>query len=298
MGKAIEAFFKNAPDIITAAAKSPLGIIALALLVLAVLCLALFRTSGSPVKVTVFLSVLVVAVFFCCLAAYYQMKQSGSPGTAASAPPENQYGYAFRKVTWKNTYLKDYGFKGEIETSIKNVSKLNQTLLPPQEGSWWGWGEQSFELRPVLYDKAELSHQLQQVYLTHSQRTRRDIDGSEWKYTLYAWQFEVQPCVAPGEELRYGEQVTTKGTERDAFTEKGSVAGMWSPFPVDLLCLEVHAPEGYRFDGASHFVKDKVGAEIRVDGAPKLSSDGSLITWEVPKPIPSAQYFVRVKFVQ
>ena len=88
MWKSVEGFLENAPDIIRAAAQSPLGVIALALIVLAVVCLVLFWKAPFKIRLIVFGAVIVVAVFCSGLAVYYQRRPIYPPEASAPQQPK------------------------------------------------------------------------------------------------------------------------------------------------------------------------------------------------------------------
>jgi hypothetical protein len=74
----MEKLFENAPEIISAAAKSPLGLFALMILVLAVLGFFFFRQASERTRVTIFVLIFVGVVAF------------GIAIFSASSPPSNE----------------------------------------------------------------------------------------------------------------------------------------------------------------------------------------------------------------
>ncbi|HOW55584.1 MAG TPA: hypothetical protein PLR60_13140 [Syntrophorhabdaceae bacterium] len=290
----------NPAQIIAEAAKSPLGIISLIIIVLAFLALKFFYKESRNVRIVVFCLMFIIAIFSFVLAIYPLAHPTNRPAHPEGKPVSySAYGIEIQKTIWKHYYLENYDFKGEIEYFIKNVSSTNISILPPQQGGWFGWNVKSFELQPIIYGTDEGKHNLNRLLLSKDMIIRRDITGNDNQVTLYTWQFKIEPALAPGKTLHYGQIFKTEGTELDAFTEKGSFAGASSPFPVDTLVSEVYAPQGYRLISKGYFIRDSMGIDVatKVD-EPEFSNDGSKIVWTITKPVPSLKYYLRVSIVK
>jgi len=293
-------FFGDPVGIITEAAKSPLGIFALAILVLAFLAFYFFSTESWPVRLIVFGAMFIIVILSFTLAIYPVIHPISPQRTQTEQPkPYAAYGIKYDKIIRKHFYFKDFSFKGEIDSIIINVSNTNLSILPPQQGYWFGWNIKSFELRPIAYGNDEGKYNLQRVFCAEDKIIRRDIDGTEKKVTLFTWQFKIEPAIVPGKSFHFGQVFETKDTERDAFTEQGSFAGMSSPFPVETLTSEVNAPEGYRFINKGYLVRDSMGIDVeaKID-EPEFSSDGSRINWTIKDPVPSLKYYMRIVIVK
>ncbi|MFZ3065363.1 MAG: hypothetical protein WA277_08790 [Nitrospirota bacterium] len=295
-----KSFFGGSGTIIKEAAKSPLGIIALTILVLAFLAYNFFKNESVAIRLVIFGTMFIIAILSFYLSIYPLIHPSNIPqsriGKSESYAP---YGLKFKKLIWKHTYFEDYSFIGEIECFIENVSNTNISNLPPQQGGWFGWDIKKINLYPKIYDNDKGNYNLEMLLFSEDKIIRRDIDGSDKKITLYTWQFKINPALPPGKSFHYGQILESKNTEIDAFTEKGSFAGMSSPFPVDTLISEIFAPKGYRFLKKGYTIRDSMGIEVNNTVlSPEYSSDGSKITWTVENPIPSLKYFIRIVIVK
>ncbi|MFH1288842.1 MAG: S16 family serine protease [bacterium] len=205
------------------------------------------------------------------------------------------YGLKFEKIIWRHFYLKNYGFKGEIEYFVKNVSNQNLAYLPSDQASWFGWNVKLIKFKPQLYDNDKEIYKIYKRFLVKHNMTRKDIDGNEREITLYNWQLKVDPPLSLNKELHYGQIIETVNSEKEAFFEEGSWPGMLSPFHVGTLICEIYAPEGYHLIIKGHVVKDSAGIiHDNKRGSPKISKDRKKIVWEVKKPIPTLLYLIKI----
>jgi hypothetical protein len=75
----VEQFFKNLPAIIQEAAKSPLGIAALVILLLSGLAYVFFRNAHEKVRIVIFLSMLSGLLVFSLIVIYLYLVQTPPP---------------------------------------------------------------------------------------------------------------------------------------------------------------------------------------------------------------------------
>lgn len=289
----LDNFFKYAPQILEAAAKSLLGIFALMILCVSVLGYFLFRKSSEKTRIAIFV-LMFVGVSFFGFAILYAVPNRR---TDIVNNKETAYGLKIKRNVWKHYYLENYNFRGEIEYLVENVSEGSVLRLLPYKAGWFGWNIETPVVKTEIYGDATNLYNIEVENFTKQEISRRDIDGRENHVTMYDWQFKITPPLEPNKALHYGIIINTSGTERDAFdSENGSWAGMASPLPVDLLGCEIYAPENYKFLNKGYVVKDYAGRIIEVKNlhSPEFSRDGSKISWQVENPSPALQYLVKI----
>lgn len=211
------------------------------------------------------------------------------------------YGLKINKIVWKNYYFENYDFKGEIEYFVENISNISIVDLPLHIAHWSGWNV-SYELfNPIVYGNNRTYYTLEQSFYKF-EIDRTELDGSRKEVTSFNWQLRVNPSLEPKQSLHYGIIVKTNTTERDAFTENGSFAGMSSLLPVDTMICEIVAPQNYFFNYKDYIIRDRKGNtlndEVKRVKKPEFLENGRKIIWEVEKPIPTARYLVGIQIVK
>jgi hypothetical protein len=86
----MEKLIDKAPEIIKESAKSPLGIIALAILVLLIMAAILFDESPDVVKGVVFTLIVISLLSFVGVAVFYALKSDGNQDEVPESTPGNR----------------------------------------------------------------------------------------------------------------------------------------------------------------------------------------------------------------
>lgn len=207
------------------------------------------------------------------------------------------YGLKINKIIWKNSYLANYDFNGEIEYFIENISNISIVDLQHGGAGWFGWDIKCKKFLPKVYGADSGLYSIEKKSFSANESINKSgvFGGNEKKVTVFDWQFKINPPLASTRSLHYGVKIETENTERDAFTEKGSFAGMLTQLPVDSMACELYAPDGYQFINKGFVVRDSGGIDVKNSWcSPEFSENGRKISWSVEKPLPTLQYLIRI----
>ena len=103
---------------------------------------------------------------------------------------------------------------------------------------------------------------------------------------IVSWDYAIDPPLRKNQEIKYSVHISTPRTERDAFTEEGTYAGISAGIPIRNAKLSYSAPLSLRFNLLTPLlVVDNVGARNPDEESrhefPTLHANGSTIHWEV-----------------
>jgi hypothetical protein len=209
------------------------------------------------------------------------------------------YGLEFKEIISRNYYFANYDFKGEIVYSVKNILGGSMYLLPPEQVAWEGWGIKLKEngFSPKVYDEYRELYSISKQIFSHNEIIDKGPSGTNEKVTVFDWKLKIEPPLASGEKLIYGQIIETSNTEKKAFSEQGSwVGGMRSPFNVETMVVEIYAPEGYNITFKHYTTREQTGMSRKHKGEPpRLLDNGKKIIWEVKNPIPLFNYLIKIK---
>jgi S1-C subfamily serine protease len=209
------------------------------------------------------------------------------------------YGLKLNSVTWKHNYKNEGDFEGSIIYDVTNASPFTISELLPDKAGWFGEQVEAAHKFLVFGDKSAF-HNLYDSLFLPAKRDETYLDGGRKAVTYFIWLPLISPGLKPGENLKYGVRITTKGTERDALSDEGAYAGMTTPYPSALLSGEFNAPDDHTIVIQGYIIRDRSGSNLVPSHhgieAPSLSDDGSRVRWRIEKPIPSAIYLLKLRF--
>ncbi|MCI0694066.1 hypothetical protein L0337_18915 [candidate division KSB1 bacterium] len=139
----MERLFENAPEIISAAAKSPLGLFALMILVLAVLGFFFFRQASERTRVTIFLLMFIGVVAF----GIAIFSASSHPSGESLVPSKEIEQLSDQKLAERQAQLEQK--LREMEDALERAKEKGQQSESAQElptqyvniaGTWYGGG--------------------------------------------------------------------------------------------------------------------------------------------------------------
>ena len=118
---------------------------------------------------------------------------------------------------------------------------------------------------------------------------------------VVSWRHEINPPLAPNDEISYKISIDTPKTETPAFNDRGAIAGIPTSIPAKYSKLHFTCPQGYKFKFLdSRIVTDMYGNrnndEIKRIEGPKLSGANTIIIWEIKNLLPGHRYFFKYKF--
>ena len=122
----MDALFKNLPEIIVAASRSPLGICALTVIALSIISFFFFRNSSNLVKITNFVLLIIGTVFIVIIGTIIHISTAFYPPT----PPTSQPTTSFSPDPTPPTSQPTTSFSPDPTPS--NVSINSQTIV----GTW------------------------------------------------------------------------------------------------------------------------------------------------------------------
>jgi hypothetical protein len=233
-------------------------------------------------------------------AAFWNSPPQPDSGVASVVGKQHSYGLKLNSVTWKHNYKKEGDFEGSIIYDVTNASPFTISELLPDKAGWLGEHVEAAHKFRVLGDKSAFHNLYDSLFLpTNTDETY--LDGGRKAVKYFVWLPRISPGLKPGENLKYGVQITTKGTERVALSDEGAFAGMTTPYPSDLLLGEFNAPDGHAIVIQGSIIRDRSGGNLVPSHhgieAPSLSDDGNRVLWRIEKPIPTALYLLKLRFV-
>jgi hypothetical protein len=113
----------------------------------------------------------------------------------------------------------------------------------------------------------------------------------------------ISPALKPNDEINFEEVINTIGTEKDAFKEKGTIAGIPANIPIKKVNFRFIAPPKYKFELLEPlFIMSFNGSNIKPlpDNIPfpKLNSSSTILTWELNNLIAFRRYSFKYRFIK
>ena len=223
-----------------------------------------------------------------------RVEQYYKGGEAISA-----YGLKIKSIDSQQQYLADGDFKVVYTYDVQNTSPANIRYLVPDKGGWFGKDiKQTVEGR-ILGAKAAF-HTLDMSRFSVEERVVGYIKGSPIDMTYLQWRPAVNPPLRPGATLKYSVSISTRGTEKKAFTRKGSYAGIGTDLVADRLTCKIKAPPGKLFRPSPPVLRDSSDATLDsswLDSEPEFLHDDTEIEWNIERPLPTVNYLVRIVII-
>lgn len=174
-------------------------------------------------------------------------------------------------------------FEGRYQYKLRNNSRLSVEFLPRERLIWFSKPERGI-FKIIVSPEKNLDTRIiggkNSIYQLLLSRV-----AAKHTYIL-TWDYAIDPPLQSGREIGYAIHVNTPGTERDAFTEAGTYAGIPAGIPIRKAKLSYSAPLSFRFnlltpllvvndEGIRNFDEETLHA------IPTLHAGGSIIQWEV-----------------
>jgi hypothetical protein len=198
------------------------------------------------------------------------------------------FGLALLDVRQVHRYLNDAGdFQLDITYTVSNETSTNVNLLLPDSVSFLVPDSKTLENVTIIGCTATGTNaRLFSVALEDRSFTPVEtpkLGGNARAITRIYWRPKVRPSLSPQVVLPYTCTIATKGTEKAAFTQDGSVAGFATSYATERLSFVCEAPPGYRFDRETivPFLRVEDGSAVSINDLPPpvLESDDRLLTW-------------------
>lgn len=127
------------------------------------------------------------------------------------------------------------------------------------------------------------------------------LDLFKDKARVISWDYTFQPPLKPGESIKYCVKIYAKRSEVDAFSDKGTYAGIPIKIPTKSASLTYRSPQNYKFDLIKPvLVVDQKGKPIAEENLgippPSLNSPKTLIEWGIESPKVDRRYWFKYKF--
>lgn len=211
--------------------------------------------------------------------------------------------FLYRKVTYRWHYQTDGTVSGSCIFDVENRSPNEIEKLPVEGLIWYSEiTNQTIKFR-IIVRESERFHRFEDDQPIVSKLDKIvDFVRSRSGFQL-AWSPKIIPSLAPGETIAYEVEITTPGTEHDAFKPTGTSVG----FPVsrytDKVELDAFSPPGYRFvrltpDVTVSGIEDGEATSKILEKLPKprISLDGSHAEWNIDFPLTSQRYYFHYRF--
>lgn len=205
--------------------------------------------------------------------------------------------YESIKCDWR---VNDQGdFEGISEYFVKNIGDDPVAHLPAEDMFWFsdvgGTNQLKCRIEPISnqhqYRLSAGSHTLYDAVL--SRLASLTIKG-------FRWEIRLTPELAPRDRFAYRLSVFSRGTERKAFSDEGTFAGVPANAPVRSINLTYSAPQKFRFELLEPvYIIDSSGErkkdEEQAIAAPKLNALGSVLMWEFSPPRTGRRYWFKYR---
>lgn len=200
------------------------------------------------------------------------------------------------KFDWQIS--KEGDFFGRFMYSIENISDSQIHALPIEDIGW-------HKLPKSINFKSELKNLGNTNYRLEESRgnfyeTFFDWGGSKNNHFMVFWYDIVHPPLQPKDKILITKITYGDATEKQAFEDKGALAGIPINVPMKKAEIKYLAPPGYKFDMIDHIlVYDISGirqAQIEnLTNSPLISPEGDKIEWVLDKPKVGYRYNFRYK---
>ena len=144
------------------------------------------------------------------------------------------HGLKIRAIDSQQQYLADGDFKVVYTYDVQNTSPVHIRYLVPDRAGWFG-KDIKYKIEGQILGGRNAFYGLDMSGYSVQEHVVEYVKGSSTDITFLQWWPAVKPVLSPGETLRYSVIISTSGTERTAFTRKGSYAGIGTYFVADRL---------------------------------------------------------------
>ena len=238
---------------------------------------------------------------------------SEAPAAAVTAvlprePASGAFGLELISLEHRHQYLNEDGdFRIEIRYTVHNGTRFGVNVLLPDSISFFVPDAEDLrrrskvDARVVGKESGIFTATLEQCSYGVIRTSR--IDGVATDLTRIYWRPRVEPALGPGETLTYSCTVLTTGTEKAAFTEKGSAAGFATPYPTEKVVFYAEAPKRCRFDRGAlvTFLRTEGGSPASLSNvpAPVLGEEDRQILWSLTGEavVPTVQYIAHIRIL-
>ena len=188
-------------------------------------------------------------------------------------------------------------FDGQFQYTLRNNSRLSIEILPQERIMWFSKpkkGKFKLSLSP--------DNSLTRVISGRNSIYRFLLSRITSKHTyIVSWDnYAIDPPLEKNKEIKYTVHINTPRTERDAFTEEGTFAGISASIPIRNAKLSYSAPLSLRFNLlVPLLVVNDVGSRHPDEEArhkiPTLHANGSTIHWEISNLRAGLRYWFKYK---
>jgi len=230
------------------------------------------------------------------------------PDHIPARPAGEAYGLELIALDHRHQHLNDDGdFRMEIDYTVRNGTQFGVNLLLPDWTSFFVGDAEDLRRRSrvevrVLGKVSNLFTVTLEQCSYASIRTSK-VDGVAVDLTRIRWHPRVEPALGAGETLKYALVITTTGTEKAAFSEKGSAAGFATPYSTTQVSFRAEAPKGHRFDPGVLVpsLRTEGGSPVALPSSPQpaLADQDRAIVWSLTGDAvtPNVQYIARLRIV-
>lgn len=189
----------------------------------------------------------------------------------------------------------DGDFHGNINFTIINSSNKQVTSLPFDNAYWLTTPKKiDIDFKVKKGQKHNIKNYRHSIFnFFVSLFLNKTINAFQWSH-------EIDPPLMAGEEFSYDLIVDTPETEKDAFSDEGTYAGIPVVIPTKNAYLSYVAPIGYYFEILDPVILvDSSGnryheEEININH-PKLNHNKSILTWAINNPLSNRRYWFKYK---
>ena len=190
-------------------------------------------------------------------------------------------------------------FNGKYIYNVKNTGSSSVSVLPFDDLLWFS------KPNRLKLDCAIISSSGRRRIVSYRHTIVRyifDVLG-DLEADSIAWSHVVDPSLGHGETMRYQLNISTSATEKAAFSESGTFAGIPATIPTQQAKLHYIAPKDYYFvlikpvlvvDNRGNRYQDEEN-EIT---PPILSGARTVLTWELRDLLFGRRYWFKYRFVK
>jgi hypothetical protein len=190
-------------------------------------------------------------------------------------------------------------FQGLYHYTVRNIGKKAISVIP-YDDAYWLINPKKFDIKYRVCQRNGKKRIIQ--------RFIQERSYMEWYLQLLGlrkafhiwWSLVIDPPLEPQEEMEYELEIFTPETEKGAFEEGGTYAGIPCNIPTEEVNLVLSGPIGYRFRLlAPAIVIDKSGKSIssleeKIE-KPKVAINGTSVRWLFKYPKTDCRYIFQYR---
>lgn len=182
---------------------------------------------------------------------------------------------------------------------LKNISKSPISIAPLDNGIWYS-KLKKMDLKISIVSK-EKGYKILS-YRTHIYETFLKIIPNR-KSIYICWAHEISPPLKPNDTIIFQVEIDTPGTELDAFTNEGTLAGIPTMISTEKGTMIFSAPKGYLFNLITpKIVYDNFGNindnETKRINKPELNTNKTILNWDIDNCLAQHRYSFKYRFVK